>query len=602
MFVEFKDGKKFSGKVADTYVNPDSFKDAGYVLTDTDLIVDIDCLPRDTIKKMIETFHIKTQVVWTERGAHLYFTKPTGFRGARSVCPLGFEVEYKHIANTKAVTVKRNGVLRDIENEGVRQDLPDFLYLRTKLESLMGLDEGDGRNQKLYAHKFKVMQVKNWKNVLRFINQHIFASPMDESELMTVIRDEQIKAEKDNEYEVAMALKTKLKIVRFGDALYSFNGTQYVTGDDFKRTLAKHLAGQKSRYVDEVIKQLEMHVDPVVEPSVGWDIKFKNGVLRNGRWIEIDSQEFTPFHVDLEYNPDAEPVDLVDTYLDFLTEGDLPYQHILHELMGHTLVTNPNVKRNLAKFFVFIGNGGNGKGTMLTIIRNILGKQNCSSLSPEEMTKEQYFTSLQHRLANLGDDIEDKAINEKQMKALKNISTCDYVSYRELFKQSKEIVVTTSLIFTSNHLLKSFEKGESYQRRVMWCPMFGVVKEKDPSFIDKLSTPEALQYWVRLMFEGYFRLYENKKFTFSQKVEDYNKEYHEQNNGCLTFVRDHKIEDFIGLRPPSVYEIYKTWVEENRGEGEAQSKRILKETIQSVMGLKVTTKKINGKTADVWDV
>ena len=34
----------------------------------------------------------------------------------------------------------------------------------------------------------------------------------------------------------------------------------------------------------------------------------------------------------------------------------------------------------LAKFFIFVGDGGNGKGTLLLIIREILGQKNCSGL------------------------------------------------------------------------------------------------------------------------------------------------------------------------------------------------------------------------------
>jgi putative DNA primase/helicase len=598
MFVEFKEDQKFASVIADKSPMHEAFRDAGYCLTDQDLIVDIDSLPKAAIEKMIVMFDIKTQIVWTDRGAHLYFKKPKGFKGTRNVTPLGFDAEYKHIANTKAITIKRGGVLRQIDNLGVRDDLPEFLYSRTKLESLEGLDDGDGRNQKLYAHKFKIQSVSVWKKCLRFINDCVFANPMEEEEFQTVTREEKIRAEKDAEFEVAMQLKNKLKVVKYSDRLYNYNGSRYVADGDFTFEVAKHLQGQKTRYIDEVIKQLQYHSPNVVEPVFGFDVKFKNGILRNGRWIPVESQEFTPFFVDLEYHEDAEPVQVVDDYLDFLTEGDAEYRRLILESMGHTLITNAEFKRQLAKFFVIIGDGGNGKGTLLTVMRMILGHKNCSSLSPEDMTKEQYFTSLQGKLANLGDDIEDKAINEKQMKALKNISTCDYVSSRELYKQSKEVVVTTSLIFTSNHLLKSFEKGESYKRRVIWMPMFGKVTKKDPNFITNLTSPEALEYWVRLMVEAYFSLYDNARFTESEKVNEYNRAYHEENNGCLTFVNDHDATDFEGLRPPEVYDMYEQWATDNGVT--VQSKKILRETLEIALGLVVKDKKVNGKTQKVY--
>ena len=49
---------------------------------------------------------------------------------------------------TKAITIKQNGELRLIENEGIREDLPDIFYSRKQLADLLGLDESDGRNNK----------------------------------------------------------------------------------------------------------------------------------------------------------------------------------------------------------------------------------------------------------------------------------------------------------------------------------------------------------------------------------------------------------------------------------------------------------------------
>ena len=58
--------------------------------------------------------------------------------------------------------------------------------------------------------------------------------------------------------------------------------------------------------------------------------------------------------------------------------------------------------------------------------------------------------------------------------------------------------------------------------------MFGKPKKKDKHFISKLTTPEALQYWIRLIVEAYQRLYKNEGFTYSEAVENFNSEYHER--------------------------------------------------------------------------
>ena len=93
-------------------------------------------------------------------------------------------------------------------------------------------------------------------------------------------------------------------------------------------------------------------------------------------------------------------------------------------------------------------------------------------------------------------------------------------------------------LFTSNHIIKSFEKSDAYKRRVDWLPIFGKPKDPDPMFISKVTTPEALEYWIKLAVDGYFRLYEQKGFTYTSIIDEYNKKYHEENNNTITYLEN----------------------------------------------------------------
>jgi putative DNA primase/helicase len=500
------------------------------------------------------------------------------------------------------VTIKRDGIIRQIDNMGVRDELPDFFKGNIKgLEELNGLDNQDGRNNKLYSHKFKIMSVTDYKKVLRFINEHIFAAPLDEDEFLTVIRDEQIKAEKDNEYDIAMTLIKKHNIVEFNSHIYYYNDetTRYETGR-LDRLVAENLKGQKINYMNEVEGQIMRYVPVADQTEQGFDIRFKNGIIRNGQWYELMSREFTPFYIDVDYDPDAEQVGAVDDYLEQLTEGDGNYKHLIVEMIAHALITDMEFKKALGRFTVIIGSGGEGKGTLLEIIARILGKQNCSYNSIKQLADERYAYDLVGKLANLGDDIEDAPITNAEMKMLKNISTCDPVMVRQLNKMAYSTKLTASLIFTSNHMLKTHEKGESYKRRVTWCPMFNKPTKVDEKLITKVTTPEALEYWIRLIMEGYERLCVNKKFTVSEKVAEYTAKYHQENNTCEMWVKDKKPDYFIGLRPPEVYEEYEKWADFAEGRGKAQSPRALKKTIEIVHGLVTGSARINGDPATVY--
>ncbi|MCM3116843.1 DUF5906 domain-containing protein [Neobacillus sp. MER 74] len=593
-YVEYLDGEKYATKNADIADTPDFFKDAGKKLRDDEVVVDIDKLPKDVIKKMISFFNIKTEICWTDRGIHMWFKKPKGYKHkAEGICALGFEVEWKVSKKTESVTVKRNGVLRPVENKDEREELPDFLTYFKKAENLLGLQEHDGRDNKLFAHTSKVLHLKDSKKILRFINDYVFAEPLEEKDFDRITRDRKVEPEKGNEFEIARYLIKKLKVTKFGGNLYIFDGQKFISinDDDFIPIVTQEVLGQTTRYIDEVIKQMKYQLFNKNTPENGWHIKFQNGFLKKGRFWELDSQEFTPYFINLKYDKNAEPVPIVDEYLDFLTEGDESYKNLIMEALAHILITDPDLKRMLAKFFIIIGNGGNGKGTLLTVIRKIIGTENCSSLSIEDMTKEQYFFSMQGKLVNLGDDIHDVPINHKQMKVLKNTSTCDFQATRQLFKHSKDTVITTSLIFTSNHQLKSFEKTEAYKRRVSWCPIFGVPTKPDPKLIAKLTTKEAKEYWLKLIIEAYIRLYENCDFTECKKVQEYNEEYHEMNNSCLIYVSSLTKDDFIMMHPKEAYDKYKIWSDINYGEDSAQSTRVFQETVKKEFDLEIIVKR-----------
>lgn len=602
-YVEFLPGQKHGSKDADMADTLDTFKDAGYVLTENDLVIDIDDIGKEAVKHMVDMFNIKTHIVWTRRGAHLYFKKPQGFRRAQGICALGFKVEYKHASNTKAVTVKLDGVARDVENEGVRESIPWFLETKKTYKSLHGMSESDGRNNALYAAKRLMTTEDNWQTALRFINEHVFADPLPPDEMEAISRQEAVPAgEKDNEYAVAEYLIKDLDFLGYGGAFYyKERGEEDYKNDDNKliQIIYKMCPGVTTRYIDEVKRQMEYRCRKLPNETV-FKIRLNNGYLKSGEFVPIMINEFTPYTIKVDYDPNAEPVQIVDDYINHLTNSDPEYRKLLMEVLGHTLIVDPEFKRLLAKFFIFVGSGGNGKGTLLQIIKGMLGTQNVSGMGIRELSDERYLVSLKGKLANLGDDIQDSSINDKDMKVLKNITTCDYISTRELYKQAESMYFTASLIFTSNHLIKSFEKGKSYKRRVMWMPMYTEVKdgEKDPLFITKLTCEESVRYWIKLIVEGYQRLHKQYRFTESKLVNAFNDQYHEENNPYLMYLSDVDVENLIGTPIKDGYTDCEDWCKDNRIEF---NQKMFRETLQEVYGIRTDGQaKINGKKFKVF--
>lgn len=604
MYIEYKPGEKFAGKNADTSDRHEAFRDCGYLLADDDLVVDIDCLGKEHLETLIDSFEIKTQTVWTDRGVHLYFKKPEGRKSFRNgVCQLGFKVEL--LDKTKrpnGVTIKRNGVLRTIENEGLRAPLPDLFKVNPKYQNLLGMDEGEGRNEALHAHKLKLKNCEQWLQILSYINMHVFATPLPTAEFQTVTRQESTSDDDKEapEVTIADALIHTRRTVKWAGQLWFWDpeSRSYIsdTDDQLLDVICKACEGKRTGFIDEVKKQIDYRSAKHPKDEV-FCIKLKNGFLSKGKFIPMNYDEFTPYSIDIDYDPNAEAVPLIDDYLKQLAQAEgygqkdtEDYRTLLLEVLAFGLITDPAMTRDLAKFFIFRGDGANGKGTLLEILRRIYQPQNCSSLSIEQMEDDRYVSAMVGKLMNLGDDIEDAPITKKQMKKIKNFTSADTVTSRRLYSDAVNVIIQAKMIFTSNADIRTFDKGFAVERRFCWMPMFNHVTKPDPRFLSKVTTPEALRYWMRLIVEAYERLYQNG-WTDSKISADYNEQYHRHNDLTLMFLDE---IDFEQIHYKGIKEIEKIFDEWNTEDDRKFPKKLFRQNVWRKYQAGFGSKKING--------
>lgn len=589
-----------------------------HATVDEIIMVEISDVDLDIIDDMLYRFNIETEMCETDNSVRMWFNKPVLYKHEpEGVCALGFKVRWE--------ICTENEIPEDIENEGDRQDLPDFLTCIKDAEEFLKYkgdpderryeDEEDiydreleKRKNMLFAHKLKIKHIKNYKEILKFINSNSpvisdtfsLSLSLQKKDFDALVQDDTIKVENNNEYEAARQLIDKLRIVRFNDSLYFYDRNHYCKGDNYvKSNVAQELKGQKSRYVNEVMRQIEICAPVVNAPPEGWVIKFNNGYLYNGQWLDNDYTDFTPYYIDIAYDPEAAPVPVVDEFLRTFTGNDEAYIQFIPEIIAHALITDIRVKRGSIHFqkAIFLhGDGGNGKGVLLNIMRTFLGSENVSSVPLHRFTDERYLINMRGKLANCCDDLrEDKNINKAQMQILKNLAAYDDIELRKLYEGSFHEAISATLIFTTNHILKTSEKGEAWKRRVKMCPAFAKPKADDPDIQKKLTSQEAMEYWLKLVIEAYKRLYKNRNFTDSKKISNYTEQYHEENNSALAWVRSKGKDYFINKRSPQVYDDYLTWHKENVG-GTPLNNKQLKETILEVHTLVFKNTSVKGKS------
>ena len=585
MYVEFVKGMKFPTRNPEYSDFLDSFEDAGHVIEDNEVIVDIDNFSHEFCRTLIDFFGITTKTVWTDRGVHLYFNKVNSKLGKKTgICALGIPIELKNKTN-KYITVKRNGIARKVENEDIKMNFPEMFNIKS-YDNLSELDEGDGRNNALFKHWKKLLKttVENKEEIIRFISEHVFPTALPLKEVENILKndssDERISNDEQQQVD-AINIINKYKCVKYQATLFFKNGENYSNDiDEFNYILSNYVLGNKSAtYIENVKKLIMMKTRTIHQDDMF--IQFKNGILKNGEFIEIVTDEFTPYRINVNYNPNAAVVNVVDEYLHNLCNNEENYiKHVL-EAIASSFILDVELKRHLSKFWLFYGDGGNGKGTLLTIIRKILDDDNCSSLDLFDLKDDRKITSAVGKLANLGDDVSaKKAMDDETTKRLKNITSADSIEFRPLYSNPKKTIISPTLIFTTNKIIKTWEKGNSIKRRIIWCPMLYKPQTKDPKFISKLTTTEALEYWIKLLVEAYQRLYQNKQFTESKTITEFTEQYHSNNDPVENFVSELNVfEDIIGKTLADLRELYLSYVDDTDSSAPSFPRSRLKEAI-----------------------
>jgi putative DNA primase/helicase len=293
-----------------------------------------------------------------------------------------------------------------------------------------------------------------------------------------------------------------------------------------------------------------------------------------------------------KFNPDAKS-DIVDAVLLKLSNGNERMKLLLEEILGYCLYR----RNELGKFFVLTGEGGGGKSTYLDMITKVLGEVNVSSVSLHNLSERFQNTEIVGKLANIGDDISDKYIDDNS--DIKKLATGEAIQFEEKGQKPFRFRSYAKLLFASNRMPRINDMSDGLMRRIVTVPFmanFTRADDYDPFIIDKLTTPESLEYFLLLGVEGLKRILVNRAFTVVDEVVAENKNYEKLNNPILQFIDDgYRIEN---EENKSVYMAYTVWCQENGHR--AVSSVVFGREICRRLNLSSNTIKIDGRNKRIY--
>lgn len=551
-----------------TYEEVKSLPEFAGILHENTILIDVDDFEQSEIlMKIVEDYELRCRVYETSRGKHFLFKnfdevsdqylQPSCKTGTMLACGLTADIKVgcKNSYSILKYESKERTILYDIFEDEEYEMLPIWLMPVKSKTDFLHMNEGDGRNQKLFnyiltlqSHDFTVEDVRE---TIEIINDYVLPDKLEESEIETILRDEAFKKPvfftKNKGFlfdKFARYIKDNNHIIKVNGQMHIYKDGIYVNGQRYiEAEMIKHISNLNRSKRAEVLTYLDIMINESMESSDANLIAFKNGVY------DIETGELMPFSPDyvilnkinFDFVPDVYS-EVTDKTLDKLACYDPEIRALLEEVIGYTFYR----RNELRKSFILIGDKANGKSTYLDMIKTLLGDANTSALDLKELGDRFKTAELFGKLANIGDDIGDDFIPNPA--AFKKLVSGDRLNVERKSKDPFDFNNYSKLLFSANNIPRIKDKSGAVIDRLVIIPFNARFSPNDPDYDPyikyKLRRPESIQYLIRVGIEGLKRVLENRRFTTSIKVEKEIQEYEENNNPILLFFKEEpKIEN-----------------------------------------------------------
>lgn len=485
------------------------------------IVVDID-EGKEEAKKMLKALGIKTLVCETNKGLHLYFKTDKDYpQKIGMVLPAGLKCDFRvagkgYVLLPFGVEGRRFNKVKEIA------DMPlELTPIAHKKDSLLGLKDGDGRNQLLFnqlmAYKNRGADPDQIEKMADVINTIIFDQPMEKNELEKILKNVhsyEAQIEGENPYLIynskgkpsqvnARAITdyfvNKGDIFVIGGECYQYQEGIYTEASSYVRNQIKEMIN-----VDTLITQnriMETYRLLIDEPKLHRAaedlnkdkelINFKNGV-----WNTV-TQELLPHDsqflqtIQLPYVIENPKVGWENTRLyKFLSDKCfLPEEDI--EMIASYMAYSLTMDYGLKTFMVLYGPSNTGKSVLINFMEKLVGKQNTSSLTMQELSMRFYPSQLYNRLLNSSADDSASALSD--IGSLKKITGGDSIMHEKKGKEPFFFKPFAKLVFSFNQLpLQLEEKSDAFYKRIRILHM-SIPLDIDNEFVEDLHSEESIQ-------------------------------------------------------------------------------------------------------------
>ena len=589
---------------------------AGILDTNT-ILIDVDEMEQaKKLFNLIESKECRCRVYQSTRGLHFLFLNTKGvvdkcYTHTNLACGINADIKVglKNSYEVLKIDGKERVILYDKLDDEEYQEVPFYLLPVKDKTDFPNMGDGDGRNKSLFSYILALNREgftkEQTREILTLINKFVFKKPLAESELEVIMRDDAFPEEEDDGPKFfdknkkflfdnfSHYLMEKANIVNLYNELYIYQDGVYVNGNTFiEREMINHISRLTNSQRTEVLKYLKL-IAPRIEASSEYYIAFNNGIydLASDSMMQFSEEFVITNKIPWDYNPDAYS-EIADRTLNKLACNDSSIRAVLEECIGYCFFR----RNELRKSFMLLGEKKNGKSTFLEMLKNVIGKDNCSALDLKEIGDRFRTAQIFGKLVNIGDDIDSQYI--ENVGTFKKVVSGNGITIENKGQDPIEIEPYCKFIFSANDIPRMKDRSGAVLDRLIFIPFNAVFSKEDPDFdpyiIDKLRTREATEYLIRIGIAGLKRVLEKREFTVPEQSKTELQEFNERNNPILLFIKEINEEDVVGKIVNDVYLQYSEWCIDNGFQ--AVSNIEFGKTIRKTFDLETQPKKIDGKS------
>ena len=362
----------------------------------------------------------------------------------------------------------------------------------------------------------------------------------------------------------------KWALCRKNGYIYLFNGFywstiekelfQYFLGNVSLKMGVDKITAKVHTYKDDLFKQFlsDSYLPNPTETKDKVLINLKNGTYEidgNQRTLrDFKQEDFITYQLPFEYNPQAK-YPLFQKFLDEVLP-DEGKQKVLAEYIGSLFI-----KRSVMKFekmLVLYGTGANGKSIVFEIVSALLGMENVSNYSLQNLTDDSgyYRSKIANKLVNYSSEMSGKL----QTDNFKKMASSEPIEARLPYGEPFELYDYAKLIFNCNALPRDVEHTNAFFRRFLILH-FDVTIPEDKQDIDLASKiiNNELSGIFNWVLEGLERVFKQRGFTKCASVDNVLKDYQKQSDSVKMFIDESdfkpSVSDYILIN--QLYPIYR---------------------------------------------